>query len=148
VKKVFLLLFLSSLGTACGQNSSHAVAFLTPETYWLKLSELILAVAEDDIPPIMAKEDVFVPAEKADLDDLEIVIGLFIGGKTRACPVRLLSLHEVINDRVGEQAIAVTWCPLCYNAIVYNRVIDGNELTFGASGFAAGLLVCLVWFLS
>lgn len=89
-----------------------------------------------------------MPAEKADLDDLEIVIGLFIGGKTRAYPVRLLSLHEVINDRVGEQVIAVPWCPLCNTAIVYNRVIDGNELTFGASVFAADLLVCLVWFLS
>lgn len=134
VKKVFLLLFLSSLVTACGQNSSHAVAFSTPETYRLKPGELILAASEDDILPIMAEEDVFVPAEKADLDDLEIVIGLFIGGKTRAYPVRLLSLHEVINDRVG-QAIAVTWCPLCYTAIVYNRVVDGNELTFGASGY-------------
>jgi len=36
----------------------------------------------------MVVEDGFVPAEKADLEDLEIVIGLFIGGMTRTYPVR------------------------------------------------------------
>lgn len=36
------------------------------------------------------------------MEDLELVIGMFIGGKSRAYPVRLLSLHEVINDRGGD----------------------------------------------
>jgi hypothetical protein len=96
---------------------------------------LVLAASEDDIPPILAKEEDFVPAEKADLDDLETVIGLFIGGEPRAYPVRLLSLHEVVNDQVGGETIAVTWCPLCYTAIVYNRKVNGQVLTFGASGY-------------
>ena len=55
-------------------------------------------------------------SEKADLEDEDLVVGLFIGGEARAYPVRLLSLHEVVNDQVGDKMIAVTWCPLCYSA--------------------------------
>jgi len=57
----------------------------------------------------MTVESYFVPAEKADLEDLELVIGDFIGGKARAYPVRFLSRHEVI---------AATWCLMCFTAIV------------------------------
>ena len=59
----------------------------------------------------------------------------FIGGRSRAYPVRLLSLHEIVNDRVGDRAIAVTWSPLCYSAVVFDRVVDGEELSFRASGY-------------
>lgn len=135
VKKLFLLLFLSSLVAACGQNSSHAVAFPTPEIYRLKPGELILAALEDDIPPIQAEVSNFVPAEKADLDDLELIVGLLIGGKSRAYPVRLLSLHEVVNDQIDGDFFAVTWCPLCFTAIVYNRVIEDKLFSFRASGY-------------
>ena len=30
--------------------------------------------------------------------------------------------------------IAVTWCPLCGSAVVYDRVVDRRTLTFGVSG--------------
>jgi len=135
VKKLFLLLFLSSLVTACGQNSSHAVALPEPEIYRLQPGELILAASEDDIPSIQTDSTDFVPAEKADLEEQELVVGLIIGGNPRAYPVRLLSLHEVVNDQVGDQYFAVTWCPLCFSAIVFNREVDGRILSFQASGY-------------
>ena len=133
--RLFLLLFLSSLVTACGLNGSHAAAFPEPELYRLQPGELILAAAEEDIPPIQADDTNFVPAEKADLDDLDLVVGLLIGVEARAYPVRLLSLHEVVNDQVGGYKITVTWCPLCYSAVVYNRFVEGQELSFRASGY-------------
>jgi len=135
IKKIFLLLFISSLAAACGPKRPHAVVFPTPEIYRLKPGELILAALEDDIPPIQAEDAYFVPAEKADLDDLELVVGLFTGGKYRAYPVRLLSLHEVINDQVDDHYFAVTWCPLCFSAIVFNREVEGKILSFRASGY-------------
>lgn len=52
----------------------------------------------------------------------------------RAYPVRILSFHEIVNDEVEEGPIAVTWCPLCGSAIVYDRQVDGMTLTFGVSG--------------
>ena len=73
-----------------------------PEIYRLKPGEIILAATEDDIPPIQAEAANFVLAEKADVDDLELIVDLLIGGNSRAYPVRLLSLHEMVNDQVGE----------------------------------------------
>ncbi len=58
-----------------------------------------------------------------------------MGGKSRAYPVCLLSLHEVVNDQIDEDFFAVTWCPLCFTAIVYNRVIENKLFSFRASGY-------------
>lgn len=121
--------------TACGQIGSHAAAFPEPELYRLQPGELILAASEGDIPSILAEESYFVQVEKADLEDTDLVVGLLIGGVSRAYPVRLLSLHEVVNDRVGDRAIAVTWCPLCFSAVIFDRIVDGQELSFRASGY-------------
>jgi len=128
-------MFLSSLVAACGQKSSHAVSIPEVEIYRLQPGELVLAATEEDIPPILAEEENFVPAEKADLDDLDLIVGVFISGKSKAYPVRLLSLHEVINDQIDGFAFAVTWCPLCYSAVVFNRMVDGVDLSFRASGY-------------
>ena len=82
---------------------------------------MVLAASEGDIPSIQTEESYFVQVEKADLEDTDLVVCLLIGGVSRAYPVRLLSLHEVVNDRVGDRAIAVTWCPLCYTAGGFDR---------------------------
>ena len=96
-----------------------------------------MAALEDAIPAIFAEETYFVDAAAGDQEwkEAEPVIGLVIGGEARAYPVRLMSLHEVVNDRVGGKPVAVTWCPLCYSAVVYDRVVEGRELTFGVSGY-------------
>jgi len=62
------------------------------------------------------------------------VIGLSINGDHRAYPINILSTHEIVNDVVGGQLVAVTWCPLCYSALVFSREVDGSALTFGVSG--------------
>jgi len=61
----------------------------------------------------------------------------------RAYPLRYLNYHEIVND-AADRPIAVTWCPLCGSAVVYDRrlpagdVPDGSTpdgpLTFGVSG--------------
>ena len=62
------------------------------------------------------------------------VIAVEFGDQPRAYPVRILHYHEIVNDRVEDRPIAVTWCPLCGSAVVYSRRIDGRTLTFGVSG--------------
>jgi len=97
--------------------------------------ELELAASPDDIPAIFASDDLFIGAESNEWGDDEKIIGVEINGDARAYPIRLLSLHEIVNDVVGEKPVAVTWCPLCYSALVFERVVDGTELTFGVSGY-------------
>ena len=91
-------------------------------------------VPKDGIPSIDEPE--FAPvAERRDwLADTEPVIGLAIKGDARAYPLRVLTWHEIANDTVGGVPVAVTYCPLCNAAIVFEAKMDGKRLTFGTTG--------------
>jgi len=74
-------------------------------------------------------------ASETVLDD-EMILGVEIEGATRAYPLNMINgpFREILNDEVGEKAIAVTWCFLCHNGIVYARDVQGELLTFSVSG--------------
>jgi hypothetical protein len=63
------------------------------------------------------------------------VIGVDIGSQSRAYPLRLMRWHEVVNDVVGGEPIAVTYSPLCDSVVVYSTGNRGAELELGVSGF-------------
>ncbi|NIS80952.1 MAG: DUF3179 domain-containing protein [Anaerolineales bacterium] len=108
----------------------------TPRPRMLWVGELVLAAPFDAVPAIFASEDLFLDSDDGDLEweDDEPVVGLEIFGDARAYPVSLLSLHEIVNDVVGGEPVAITWCPLCYSSLVFDRVVD-QTLTFGVSGY-------------
>lgn len=88
---------------------------------------------KDGIPSI--DDPRFVPvADESDLNDEEPVIGLVVDGDARAYPLRILTWHEIVNDTVGGLPVAVTYCPLCNAAIVFERSLDGRVLSFGTTG--------------
>jgi len=62
------------------------------------------------------------------------VIGVVLEGEARAYPVRVLNWHEVVNDTVGGRPIAVTYSPLCDSAVVFDRTVGSEVLSFGFSG--------------
>lgn len=64
----------------------------------------------------------------------EPVITAVIAGEARAYPLRYLTWHEIVNDRFGDVPVAVTFCPLCNSAMVFDRRVEGQELEFGVSG--------------
>ena len=68
------------------------------------------------------------------LSPTEPVVGLVIDGDARAYPLRFLTRHEIVNDTVGGVPVAVTYCPLCNAAIVFDRRIDGEAVEFGTTG--------------
>ena len=77
---------------------------------------------KDGIPSIDAP--LFVPvSESDDLAPREPVIRLVVEGDARAYPLRILTWHEIVNDEVGGVPVAVTYCPLCNAAIVFDRRI-------------------------
>lgn len=88
---------------------------------------------KDGIPPI--DEPVFVQADAArHLDPREPVIGLIINGDARAYPIQVLIWHEIVNDTVGGRPVAITYCPLCNAAAVFDRRVNGHVLDFGTTG--------------
>jgi hypothetical protein len=62
------------------------------------------------------------------------VIGLEINGESRAYPLRILSAHEIVNDKVGGKPVAVTYCPLCRSGLTYSRKVGNQTLEFGVTG--------------
>ena len=88
---------------------------------------------KDGIPPI--DEPVFRPvSEMADMDPRDPVIGVIINGQAKAYPLSVLMWHEIANDTIGGLPVAVTYCPLCNTAIVFERRVGGEVTTFGVSG--------------
>lgn len=88
---------------------------------------------KDGIPAIDRPR--FAPAPKIDfLKPLEPVIELVVNGDARAYPLQILIWHEIANDRVGGVPVAVTFCPLCDTAIVFDRRARGKLLDFGTTG--------------
>jgi hypothetical protein len=88
----------------------------------------------DGIPAI--DEPRFVSVSEADewLEDREPVIELEVQGEARAYPIQILIWHEIVNDTVAGRPVAVTFCPLCNTALVFDRRLDGRVLDFGTTG--------------
>ena len=87
----------------------------------------------DGIPSIDMPS--FVPvADVSGYRGSEPVIGLEINGDRRAYPLGILTWHEIVNDVVGGVPVAVTYCPLCNAAIVFDRRLAGAVLDFGTTG--------------
>jgi hypothetical protein len=63
------------------------------------------------------------------------VIGVVFGGEARAYPLRLMRWHEVVNDLVGSEPIAVTYSPLCDSVAVFSRSVDDDLVEVGVSGY-------------
>jgi hypothetical protein len=91
-------------------------------------------VARDQIPPIDAPNFETVADAGEWLHDQSPIIALEINGEAKAYPLAVMTWHEIVNDELGGEKITVTFCPLCNSAIVFDRVVDGAELTFGVSG--------------
>jgi len=89
---------------------------------------------KDGIPALTDPEFV-AAASVTDIPDTEPVITLKLGDAApRAYPIRYLTWHEIVNDRVAGVPVAVTFCPLCNSAMVFDRRTDHGVLDFGVSG--------------
>jgi hypothetical protein len=65
----------------------------------------------------------------------ERVFGIVLGGEARAYPLRFLSWHELLNDTLGGEPIALSFCTLCGTGIFYlTRTPSGGSYRFDTSG--------------
>jgi hypothetical protein len=88
----------------------------------------------DGIPPIDNPEFETVTEGDEWLAGVQPVISLVVNGEAKAYPLAILTWHEIANDEIAGIPVAVTFCPLCNAAIVFNRTVDGETLRFGVSG--------------
>lgn len=89
----------------------------------------------DGIPAIDQPRFVTPAAASEWLQPNEPVISFELNGDARAYPIQILTWHEIVNDVVAGEPVAVTFCPLCNSAIVFDRRVDEElVLDFGTSG--------------
>jgi hypothetical protein len=88
----------------------------------------------DGIPSI--DRPTFIAIAEADvyLKGSDPVIAFELDDDARAYPIEVLIWHEIVNDTVGGIPVAVTFCPLCNTAIVFDRRLEGWVLDFGTTG--------------
>lgn len=88
---------------------------------------------KDGIPAI--DEPTFVPLSAFSRPDGVQVIVLAHEDTHKVYPYNILTWHEIVNDTANGMPVAVTFCPLCGSAIVYDRTLpDSAVTTFGVSG--------------
>jgi len=64
---------------------------------------------KDGIPAL--DSPTFVSAREAEkfLRPWDRVLGVSLAGAAKAYPIKILNWHEIVNDRVGDRPILVTW---------------------------------------
>lgn len=88
---------------------------------------------KDGIPAL--ENPIMINASQADyLTDNTLVVGYKNGTDVRAYPHPILDWHEIINDKVGSDEIAIIYCPLTGTTTAWGRKINGTTTTFGVSG--------------
>ncbi|MDQ7035797.1 MAG: DUF3179 domain-containing (seleno)protein, partial [Anaerolineae bacterium] len=55
--------------------------------------------------------------------------------EARAYPLNILLHHEIINDTMQNRDVAITFCPGCNSAIIFDRTVNGTSLRLGVSGY-------------
>jgi len=89
--------------------------------------------AKDGIPALYDPE--FISASKVNyLKDRDRILGLELNGETRAYPIKILNWHELVNDQVGDEAVLISYCPLCGTGMAFNAKVHGHRKLFGVSG--------------
>ena len=120
--------------------------FSRPGVSLAKIDEATILAFVDAFPPLDANRALLdesvaervgevhytSAAAAAYLPDDRLVPGYVADdGQAYAFPIGILNFHELVSDTLGGRAVLISYCPLCRSGVVYERVLDGEVLTFG-----------------
>ena len=131
----------------------------TIESYEFDLSNLrmtretiVPAMQHRNMAPVLNEPEILSPEQALERNSVhlnpylvsnDLVVGITINGESRAYPLHVLHVHEIINDVLGNQPIAVTWHWPSGHVAVFGREVGGNKMQFANSGLAGngGMLI-------
>jgi len=107
--------------------------------------DLLFASLPPDAIPALTLPDM-VDAHSPDVSYLlssDRVLGVVIDGEARAYPHNILWHHEIVNDRIGDTWVSVSFCPLTGSGLAFDPHVDGTQVDLGVSGllFANNLVL-------
>ncbi len=116
------------------------------EVYWLKTntakSSIDLSLVlnwwpwKDWIPAINKPKFLDIKKAKSSMEYLkkdERWIVVYFDNIAKFYPFSILVWHEIVNDEIWKNKYSVTFCPLCWSSIVFDRVINWEEVLFWVS---------------
>jgi hypothetical protein len=123
VRQTPAMLAAARAATAWALFASVALSILLARSWWRKrtwrvLPLLAVAVSCAVLSRMNLMERVFPGARSAetaeigqfhDIRDSDMIIGVVIGGQSRAYPVRYLAYHHLLHDRLGATALLPTY---------------------------------------
>lgn len=99
-----------------------------------KLAQAISGGPGKDGIPAIDKPSFVSLAEFTHSDNVQAIV-LIGTTEVKAYPYNILTWHEIVNDEIDGVPVAITFCPLCGSAIVFNRTLPNDTVTtFGVSG--------------
>ncbi|MBV7339561.1 DUF3179 domain-containing protein [Chloroflexi bacterium TSY] len=109
VAAIFVLYNLPTIGAIFGMRSTETVGRTGSNDGEDRGYEMVTLLPKNAIPAINNPQ--FVTGAEADEHYVpeELVLGVEIDGDARAYSIPFLSGHEIVNDVVGGEPIAVTW---------------------------------------
>ena len=76
-----------------------------------------------------------ISAEEADyMTPDELTFGAVINGQARSYPHRILDFHELANDTLAGEPVALANCTLCRTGMLFSRTVGDRVLDFKTSG--------------
>lgn len=92
------------------------------------------AISVLNTPEFIRANDQRIIENEDYMDPNERVLVVQNGQETKVYPYKILDRHEIVNDLLGDERIAVSYCPLTGTGTVWRSEVDGNTLEFGVSG--------------
>src|ERR671918_2257190 len=126
--RIIVTVLLATLAAAVAQNEFDLSDAIIPR------HEILPGGPPRDGIPSIDQPHFIKPAEVNFLRDEDRVLSVKIDNEVRAYPLRILAWHEIVNDQIGDHAIAVTYCPLAGASLVFDRQVNARKLSFGVSG--------------
>jgi hypothetical protein len=84
--------------------------------------------------PELNEPDVVAAADAVWMTDEELTFGVVVGEEARAFPHRILDHHELANDVLAGEPVALANCTLCRTGVLFSRRVGDQVLDFETSG--------------
>lgn len=136
-------LLLLAAQPGCAQDSGADARRLAGQDVWrtdfgqhaVPLREIVSGGPPKDGIPAVDRPRFEDAAAAGDwLGSRDPVVVVEEGGVVKGYPLSILIWHEIVNDRVGDIPVTVTFCPLCNTALAFDRRLHGRVLDFGTTG--------------
>ncbi|MFN0112012.1 MAG: DUF3179 domain-containing protein [Blastocatellia bacterium] len=100
----------------------------------IRIEEIAWGGVKKDGIPALDNPKQIPAAEAAYLKSGELVFGVELNGDARAYPLRMMNVHEMLNDVIGGTAVSLAYCTMCRSGVLFETTVDGRTFTFGSSG--------------